>query len=225
MKAVNLIPADQRRGAGGAAGRAGGAVYVLLGGLAILVVMSVLYAVSAHQASDRQSKLANVTTQADVVQAQAIALQPYVTFAGIRATREQAIASLAGSRFDWAAAMDQVARSLPSDVTLSAMTGGQPTTAAPVPGAPVLSGPTVALTGCAKTHPEVANVLVALRAIQGVTGVSLATSQKPNPSAPPTCPTGATFTATLAYAANAAPTTPQGVTATTATSPTAGSTR
>ncbi len=230
MRAVNLIPADQRKGAGGAAGRAGGAVYVLVGTLAVLAVMSVLYAISANQASDRRSKLANVSAQADVVQSQATALQPYVTFAGIRQTREQAVASIAGSRFDWAAAMDQIARALPNDVTLSALTGGAaatPATAGP-PLAPA-SGPAVTLTGCATGHDEVATVLVALRAIQGVTGVSLATSTRPNPTAPPTCPKGATFSTTLTYGPSAAETTTSpttnGAAAATATSPTAGSTR
>ncbi len=142
MKAVNLIPVDQRRGAGGAAGRAGGAVYVLLGGLAVLVVMSVLYAVSASQVNDRQTKLARVTAEAGVAQTQASSLQPYVTFASIRQTREQAITSLANNRFDWAAAMDQIARSLPSDVTLSAMTGSPPATSAAAPTAP--TAPTAA---------------------------------------------------------------------------------
>ncbi|MEA2300254.1 MAG: hypothetical protein QOE44_789 [Solirubrobacteraceae bacterium] len=236
MKAVNLIPADQRRGAGGTAGRAGGAVYVLLGGLAVLVVMSVLYAVSAGQVSDRQGKLTRVNTQADVVQSQAGSLQPYVTFASLRQSREQAVAALAAGRFDWAASMDQIARALPSDVTLSALTGGPPasTPGAPAPGAvaPVSSGPSVALTGCASNHSEVANVLVALHRVVGVTSVSLAASQKQNSgtASAGTC-RGAQFTATLVYAASSASTAPSttpntnGVTAATGTSPTAGSTR
>ncbi|HEU0316790.1 MAG TPA: hypothetical protein VFR49_05640 [Solirubrobacteraceae bacterium] len=256
MKAVNLIPVDQRRGAGGAAGRAGGAVYVLLGGLAVLVVMSVLYAVSASQVNDRQSKLARVTAEAGVAQTQASSLQPYVTFASIRQTREQAITSLANNRFDWAAAMDQIARSLPGDVTLSAMTGTPPTSAAAAPTAPTApagttppagtaaaagaagaaatttpaaSGPSVALTGCATSHSEVATVLVALHAIVGVTGVSLSTSQKAGPATPTTLCPGATFTATLVYGPNsttvAQTTNTNGVTATTAASPNAGSIR
>ncbi|MCA1688975.1 MAG: hypothetical protein LC720_00525 [Actinobacteria bacterium] len=235
MKAVNLIPADQRRGAGGAAGRAGGAVYVLLGGLAVLVVMSLLYAVSASQVSDRQSKLTRVNTQADVVQSQAGSLQPYVTFASLRQSREQAIAALAAGRFDWAASMDQIARALPHDVTLSALTGAPPASASGPAGpttAPATSGPSIALTGCATTHTEVADVLVALHRVAGVTSVSLAASQKQTSGTPSagTCP-GAQFTATLVYAAHAAaptqtttPTT-NGVTAATGTSPTAGSTR
>jgi Tfp pilus assembly protein PilN len=232
MKAVNLIPADQRRGAGGAAGRAGGAVYVLLGGLAALVLLSVIYAVSASQVSDRQSKLTHVSAQADVVQSQATALQPYVSFAAIRQSREQAISTLAVNRFDWAAAMDQIARALPNDVTLSAMTGGPPAGGAATPGVPApAAGPSVVLTGCATTHSEVATVLVSLQRIVGVTSVQLASSQKqsgPTATTAGACP-GANFTATLVYSAasatSAPTTTPQGVTATTATSPTAGSAR
>lgn len=227
MRAVNLIPAEQRKGAGGAAGRAGGAVYVLVGGLVALVMLSVVYAVAATQVSDRQSKLGRVSTQADVTQAQATSLQPYVTFASIRQSREQAVATITASRFDWAASMDQIARSLPHDVTLSAVTGAQPAASA---AAPLAGGPSITLTGCAVTHSEVANVLVDLHRIIGVTGVSLATSTKASGavSTPTVCP-GATFAATLGYGANstiaAHTTTPQGATAPTATSPTAGSLR
>jgi Tfp pilus assembly protein PilN len=233
MKAVNLIPADQRRGAGGTAGRAGGVVYVIVGGLVVLVLMSVLFAVSSSQVNDRRSKLANVTAQGDVVQSQAVALTPYVSFQTLRQTRQQAIATIAGSRFDWSAAMDQIARSLPSDVTLSALTGAPPASAgaaATPPAAPAAGGPSIALTGCATTHSEVAGVLVDLQRIEGVTAVSLASSQKAGGAAAGTtaaCP-GATFTATVAYGAPVAPTTEpttNGVTASTATSPTAGSTR
>jgi Tfp pilus assembly protein PilN len=233
MKAVNLIPADQRRGAGGTAGRAGGVVYVIVGGLVALVLMSVLFAVSSSQVNDRKSKLANVTAQAGVVQSQAAALQPYVSFQTLRQTRQSAIVTIASSRFDWSGAMDQIARSLPHDVTLSALTGAPPATngVATTPAAtPLAGGPTVALTGCASTHSEVANVLVDLQRIEGVASVSLASSQKGSASAAGTsaaCP-GATFTATVAYGAGApktTDTTTNGVAAATATSPTAGSTR
>ena len=252
MKAVNLIPADQRKGAGGAAGRAGGVVYVIVGGLVALVLMSALYAVSSSQVSDRKSKLANVSAQASVVQSEATALQPYVSFASLRQTRQQAIASIAGSRFDWSGAMDQIARSLPNDVTLSGLTGAPPAntpvpTPAPAPStststsatppatsaptAPVATGPSVALTGCASTHSEVARVLVDLQRIVGVTSVSLASSQKGSGAGAGTgatsCP-GATFTATVAYGpqtVQSTDSTTNGVTAATATSPTAGSTR
>jgi hypothetical protein len=145
--------------------------------------------------------------------------------------------------------MDQIARSLPRDVTLSALTGAPPvntpaaatptpapstsTTPTPTltPAAPVATGPSVALTGCASTHSEVANVLVDLQRIVGVTSVSLASSQKSGGAgagpATTSCP-GATFTATVAYGpqtVQSTDSTTNGVTAATATSPTAGSTR
>jgi Tfp pilus assembly protein PilN len=202
--------------------------------------MSVLYAVSAGQVSDRQSKLTQVNSQADVVQSQAGSLQPYVTFASLRQSREQAIAALAAGRFDWAASMDQIARALPNDVTLSALTGapagttpGAPAAAAPATAPATASGPSIALTGCASSHSEVANVLVALHRVVGVTSVSLATSQKQGAGQAPSAGTcaGAQFTATLVYSASSASstqtTTPNtnGVTAATGTPPTAGSTR
>lgn len=217
MRSVNLIPAEQRRGAGGLAGRAGGASYVVVGALAVFVLMAVFYAISIGQVSSRQSKLSQVTTQTANTQTQAAALSPYVQFATIRQQRQQAITALAAGRFDWSDSMDQIARSLPSDVTLSSLAGtgaaASPTAAPATPGAPVAtaSGPTVALTGCAKSHSEVATVLVDLNQVAGVSTVALASSTKAakttgtpaaGAGASGTC-SGATFNATLTYAAGA----------------------
>ena len=46
MRAVNLIPTDQQRGAGGAAGKSGGGAYIFLGALALLVVLAAGYVTS-----------------------------------------------------------------------------------------------------------------------------------------------------------------------------------
>jgi Tfp pilus assembly protein PilN len=213
VKAVNLIPADQRRGAGGVGGRASGAAHVLVAALAVFVILGVVYAVSARQAADRRSKLSHVTVQANAAQAQAAALQPYVEFASLRAQRQQAIGALAAGRFNFSGAMDQIARALPSDVTLSALTSSP---------AAAGSGPAFAMAGCARTHPEVARVLVLLHKIQGVTRVSLASSQKGGGQGASSSCSGAAFNATVAYggsgtalatsapaaASNAAPATP-----------------
>jgi Tfp pilus assembly protein PilN len=223
VRSINLIPAEQRRGAGGLAGRAGGASYVVVGALAVFVLMGVFYAIAIGQVSSRQSNLSQLTAQTTNTQAQAGALQPYVQFASIRQERQQAITSLASARFDWSDAMDQIARSLPTDVTLSAVggTGGpgsvttpavSPAPATPAtPGAPVVKavGPSVTLTGCATSHSEVATVLVDLNRVAGVEGVSLSSSAKAAPAAKlpgavvaAGCH-GATFNATLTYAAGA----------------------
>jgi Tfp pilus assembly protein PilN len=240
VRSINLIPAEQRRGAGGLAGRAGGGAYVVVGALAVFVLMAVFYAIAIGQVSSRKHDLTQVTAQTANTQAQAATLNPYVQFATIRQQRQAAITSLATSRFDWSDAMDQIARSLPTDVTLSAVSGtGGPsaaaTPAAPaVPGTPAVAavGPSVTLTGCATSHSEVATVLVDLNQVAGVSNVSLTSSAKSAPAAGGKAAstgagcTGATFNAVLSYAAGAgevSPITPHD--AATATSPTTGSTR
>jgi Tfp pilus assembly protein PilN len=238
VRSINLIPADQRRGAGGLAGRAGGASYVVVGALAVFVLMGVFYAIAIGQATSRKSDLARVTAQAASTQAQAMALDPYVQFATIRQLRQQAITSLAASRFDWSDAMDQIARSLPADVTLSSVSGtggagGTPTAVSPGVAAPAPSGPAVSLIGCATSHSEVATVLVDLNKVGGVGTVSLTSSAKAVPATGSTgaasagCK-GATFNATLTYAAGAGLVSPihaPGAATATATPPTTGSTR
>ncbi|MDX6726446.1 MAG: hypothetical protein QOK49_1251, partial [Baekduia sp.] len=49
MRAVNLIPTDQQRGAGGAAGRSGGGAYILLGALALIVAMAGAYVLAGKK--------------------------------------------------------------------------------------------------------------------------------------------------------------------------------
>jgi Tfp pilus assembly protein PilN len=241
VRSINLIPAEQRRGAGGLAGRAGGASYVVVGALAVFVLMAVFYAIAIGQVSSRQSKLTQVSAQTANTQAQASVLEPYIQFQTIRQQRQAAITSLAASRFDWSDAMDQIARSLPTDVTLSSVAGtAAPANAAPTvatPGVPATAGfgPSVALTGCATSHSEVATVLVDLNKVDGVSTVSLASSAKSAPAAGGSSPAtsvtgchGATFNATLTYAAGAGLVSPihtSGAATATATSPTTGSTR
>jgi hypothetical protein len=123
MKAINLIPPEQRRGAGGIAGRTGGVAYVVLTALVALVVVGVVYAVTVHDVAKRKTTLAEVTQEAAAVKTQIAALQPYVLFETLSQARIQTVASLAAERFDWPRAMTQVALALPSNVTLSSIAG------------------------------------------------------------------------------------------------------
>lgn len=123
MRAVNLIPLEQRRGAGGLAGRTGGVAYVVLGMLVALVVLGSVYALSVHQVATHKATLAQVTSEANAVQGQVGALQAYVGFDALAQQRVQAVAQLAEERFNWPRAMQQIALALPSNVTLSSLTG------------------------------------------------------------------------------------------------------
>lgn len=209
MKAVNLIPPEQRRGGGGSLGRSGGAAYLLLAGLAGLLVLGLLYAVADHQVADRQAQIATDTREADQIQARVTALAGYTQFATLHAQRVQSISKLASARIDWAGDLRRLAAAMPVDVKLISIDGSQPppsaagavssapsasgTPAAPASPAPAGStaatpaagttiaatpGPTFQISGCAKTHSEVGEVINRLRAIPGVGQVSLTTSVK-----------------------------------------------
>jgi hypothetical protein len=204
MKAINLIPREQRRGAGGIAGRTGGVAYVVLAGLVALVVVGVVYAVTVHDVAKRKSTLAEVTQEAAAVKVQIAALQPYVLFQTLSQARIQSVASLAAERFDWPRAMTQVALALPSNVTLSSLAGSAAggnalggavsgstaasgltagasasSTTAAVPAGVTVNAPTLSLSACAEGSPSVgqdtvATVLTRFRALQDVSSATVA---------------------------------------------------
>jgi Tfp pilus assembly protein PilN len=171
-----------RRGGGsGVAGRTGGAIYVIVGALVGLVAMAAVYGVMTHRVAQRRAEVATTTRAAQVAEARAAALQPYVAFQTRRAARVNLVTTLANKRFDWSIAMTQIAEALPSDVVLSSLNGSDAPGSAVGGGGPLrgaLPVPAVSLTGCAPTHPRVAAALDALRKIPGVTVVTLSTSAK-----------------------------------------------
>ncbi|MGH2851312.1 MAG: hypothetical protein ACRDLP_11915 [Solirubrobacteraceae bacterium] len=178
MRAVNLIPADQRRGAGGLAGRTGGIVYVVVGGLLVIVALGLVYAFAVHSVADRKGQLAAVTQQAGQVQIQATALHSYVTFASLRDAKVKEIASVAEQRFNWPTAMQQLALALPRDVTVSSWNGIAVNGGSLAATTQVATGPTFTIAGCASSQGEVATVLTDLAQVPGVVNVSLVNAAK-----------------------------------------------
>lgn len=185
MKAVNLIPAEQRRGAGGIAGRSGGIVYVVVGALAVVVALGVVYAFAVKTVADRTGQLAAVTAEVGTVQAQKDALEPYVAVHQLRQSAVGGVVGVAETRFDWPDAMRQLVLALPDDVTLTSLTGTASAQAA-VPGATTASPPgsTFSLAGCASSQAEVATVLTRLAAVRSVSNVSLESASKSSAKAP-----------------------------------------
>ncbi len=197
MRAVNLIPSEQR-GGGAIGARSEGAAFAVLGLLAGIAVLTLLYGLAHHALSSRRSEAASLAVRAAQVQAQAAQLAPYTSFVAIREQRLQAISTLIGSRFDWSAAMGELSRVLPSDVSLSSLQGTIGTTtgstlsskgSAPSPSpstataavssaTPPGAVPTFTLAGCAASQVVVAQTLVRLRLISGVSNVTLQSSTK-----------------------------------------------
>lgn len=185
MRAVNLIPVDQRRTAGGAS-KSGGAVYALLGALALVVVAVAVLTLANRQLADNVAKAERLETQAQAAAAKAGNLASYKTFNQLVKTRSAGVQALAATRFDWGATLEQVSRVVPSDVSLTQLAA----TTAPgqgVGGSVVLRGalanPAIELIGCAPSQSRVALLMARLRRLEGVERVSLASSGKSDESA------------------------------------------
>ncbi len=200
MKAVNLIPAEQRERVSGYANRSHGVAYVVLGVLAGLALMALLYGVARHSVGSKQAEAAKLQQEAQQVQSQATSLSPYKTFISIRESREKTVRELVDSRFDWAHMLSEVGRVLPVGVSIGSMEGcvNQPSTtggaetscssgAASAKAAasgsiasatPPGSVPHFTITGCALSQSLVARTLTDLKLMDGAKEVELASAAK-----------------------------------------------
>jgi Tfp pilus assembly protein PilN len=187
VRAVNLIPNDQRRGGGGGSGgRTGSAVYVVLGALGVLVLGMAIYVLTGNQVTQRQGEVAKANQETTTLEQQAAALKPYTQFATLSESRLQTVSSLADSRFNWERAMRDLARALPSDVWLTSLIGTV------APGVTLEGGgggstgslrsavksPAIEMVGCTDSQSSVSRVMARLRTMRGVQRVSLASSEK-----------------------------------------------
>jgi Tfp pilus assembly protein PilN len=191
VKAVNLIPPEQRRGGSGP-GRSGGLVYVVLGAVALAVIAVAVYVLSANSVKDRRAELTKLQAQTQVAQARATALSPYKQFEALKQSRVQTIQQLANSRFDWERVMRKLAIVIPSDVWLKSLVGTiSPSVTVDKSGAGQTSSagdstdlrgampvPALELVGCTTGQAQVSRFMSRLRAIDGVTRVSLSSSEK-----------------------------------------------
>jgi len=180
VRAVNLIPLDQRGGAGPAAGASQGGAYAVPVVLAGLVIMTLFYGSARHDISKRQAQVASVTAATQRAEASTSQLTSYANFLKLREERQAAVSTLAESRFDWAYAFQEIGRVLPTDASILSLTGsvGAPTTTASpaattgkssvASATPPGSVPTFVLSGCATSQTEVAQTLDRLRLIDGV---------------------------------------------------------
>jgi hypothetical protein len=207
MRAVNLIPAEQRSGQPVGAGRSQGGAYAVLVLIAGLAIMAYAYGSADHKISSTRGQAASITAEAQQAQAAAERLAPYTSFIALREQRTQTVEGLVDSRFDWAHVLHEFGRVLPSQASITSLTGtiGSATASgasASSTGAsssatgssaasssaassntiasatPSGSVPTFTLAGCATSQSSVALTLERLRLIDGVKEVTLQSSTK-----------------------------------------------
>jgi Tfp pilus assembly protein PilN len=177
MKAVNLVPESARRSGGSAL-----TAYVVLGVLGVALLLVSVTTLTNRQLADKEAELAAAQAKATQAEADAGKLKKYTEFSDLRAKRVETVKSLAGSRFDWPTALQEIARALPSEASLGGMRGTvAPGVSVEGPTDPLrtaLPVPAVELSGCAGSQDGVARVMSSLRAVDGVQRVSLSSSEK-----------------------------------------------
>ncbi len=196
MRAVNLIPADARRGTGlGAIPQ--GPSYILIGALAVALILVTIYVLTGNTISDRKAQLANLQQQVAQEQAAASRLTNYAQFLQLAQTRAQTVKQIASTRFDWHAALSDLSKVVPANTSLQSLlgtvapganvSGAGGNTASSAAGAGSTSGlrsaissPAFEIRGCTASQEDVARLLSRLRLMNGVSRVTLADSQKSN---------------------------------------------
>jgi Tfp pilus assembly protein PilN len=195
MKAVNLIPGEQRQGAGGLSdltGRSGGGALIVLGVIVGLAVMIVMYGSAHHSISSQNGEVAQIKAETSAVEARTGRLTPYANFVTMANQRTETVAQLVQARFDWSHALRELGRVLPAGTSLNALHGtvGASTTGSsssssssaaastPASSTPPGSTPVFTLTGCATSQSVVAQALQRLRLMDGANEVQLQSSTK-----------------------------------------------
>jgi Tfp pilus assembly protein PilN len=193
MRAVNLIPGEQRSGGSVGAGRSGGAAYAVLALLLGFAVLAVAYGKASRTVSKDESKASSLSAQAARDKAAAERLAPYTSFVALRKAREEAVTSLVDQRFDWAHAMHELGRVLTAQVSITSLSGQVGNAEAPTASTsssssaktasvssatPAGAVPSFQLSGCARSQKAVAQMLQRLRLIDGVAEVTLQSSTR-----------------------------------------------
>ena len=183
MRAVNLIPVEDRRGLRGGGSGSGIASYIVLGVLAAVVAMSAAYTLTNRSLSDKRAQLESVQSQVETAQAQVQRYSSYTGFTALRQKRTETVRSLATSRFDWSHALHELARTIPSNAWLTSLKGTV-TPGVSIDGGSTdplrasLQNPALEVVGCTTSQADVSKVISSLRRVDGVERVSLSSSQK-----------------------------------------------
>jgi Tfp pilus assembly protein PilN len=184
VKAVNLIPTEQRRAQ--ATGSQAGSSYIVIGVLAVLLLMAVAYVFTANNVTTRKNDAASAKAQADKLEAQVAARGAYTNFSQIKQARVQSVSSIAGTRFDWERLMREISRVIPSgswlqttDASLDGNVAGETATpTSTTPGVVTVPTPKANFIGCTPDQSDVAAMMVRMRQLHRVSDVKLNESSK-----------------------------------------------
>lgn len=166
MRAVNLLPDELRsRAAGEGDPRV---AYGVVGGLGVLLLMVLLAIFYSNKATTLRDEANALQAQATRYQPKAQAVQPFNDFASVVQKRTLLVGGLAESRFPWDAALRNLARSMPEDVTLDTINTA---TSGSAEGADNANAATMEMKGCASNWIGMSRFMVRMRNLPGVKDV------------------------------------------------------
>jgi Tfp pilus assembly protein PilN len=177
MKAVNLIPNEQRRAQG--SGAQAGSSYIVIGVLVTLLAMVAGYVLTSNKVTKNKNDAAAAKAEADSLEAEIAQRGAFTNFSQIKETRLASVSGVAETRFDWERLMRELSRVMPSGTWLQTtdasvtgeVAGAEAST--PVAGAVVAPQPKVNLVGCTPDQSDVAGMMVRLRQLHRVSDVEL----------------------------------------------------
>jgi Tfp pilus assembly protein PilN len=168
-------------------------VYVLLGFLACALALVTVYVLTNNSIASRTATLSNLKNEVAQEQTAVSRLGEFTKFAQLAQTRISTVDAIAAARFDWHAALSDLSKVVPANVTLQSVVGTV------VPGAnaggsgsggtgtvrSAISAPAFELSGCTRSQDDVAKFMSQLRLINGVTRVTISDSQMSNTASAP----------------------------------------
>jgi Fimbrial assembly protein (PilN) len=170
VNAVNLIPREGRtRGKGLSVSPP---TLALIAGLVLVLIATVLYVTAANTVSTRKSELVQVSAGVAEWTAAGNSYNSFVSAAKNRTQELADVRHLVSARFPWPTLLGQIGGRMPRAAALSTLQADTSSADA----ASTSSAPGVQLTGCAASQSAVAQTMVQLRLVSGISAVTLSTS-------------------------------------------------
>ncbi|MDX6634670.1 MAG: hypothetical protein QOF06_873 [Solirubrobacterales bacterium] len=181
MRPIDLTPSEMRQGAR-APMRTGPIPYILVGALVAVLAGVALLVTTGNQVTERETEVAQLKRENAAAAHEARRLTPYVQFQTLHEERLATVSSLANSRFDWERVVRELSLVLPADVwltELNASASGADESGGDGALRGSIVGPSMELEGCTVGQESVARFVTALKDIDGVTRVAVASSELP----------------------------------------------
>ena len=146
--------------------RTGALSYVIVAVLAVALLGVTGVVLTSNQISEREAEKSSLESQLAEAEAQAERVSSFADFASLQQAREQTVATLAQSRFDWERVLRELAIVIPEDVWLTQLTAtvnpevqlsdAGSGSSSGVSGMDSVQGPALQIQGCGSGHEAVA---------------------------------------------------------------------